>query len=335
MSSAEASARIGTANLAFPYVRAILACKENYMRLFDEFLRTDDSPAKGTERLYPFLNRSSWPVCDRARVLCEYWFSRYPVSDREDMFERFTSKRDNDHRGAYFELLIHELLLRLGGTVTVHPELARTRNKPDFLVELEGIRLYLEATVSHANQIATGDNPKWESVCDTINEMDIPNHFFYISFSDVPSETPAKRVVFAQIQRLVQLSNGEITRQQLYEDGHHSLAAGFIELSDAYARVRLSPRLAEHVGRSDLPNVMRTGVVGEYDLAQRWRESIRNKAKEKELEEYDAPCIVAIDVMDGFARIGDKGVQAAYGNGGAFAQQSGASESVRGHSWRD
>ena len=195
------------------------------MKLFDDIVR-DDSPARNAERLYPFLNRSSWTVSERARVLCEEWFSRYPKSDRQDLYRRFTSVEDSDHRGAYFELLLHELLVRLGCTVTVHPTISGTTKRPDFLVSLGDSRFYLEAMVTHAKEADFGDSPIWDAVSDLINEMVIPDYFVNVIFSEVPSRMPTKESIYAQIKRLVQLSNLEVTRQQLYKEGHDSLAVG-------------------------------------------------------------------------------------------------------------
>ncbi len=305
------------------------------MQLFDDFERTDDSRAKNAGRLYPFLNRSSWPVCDRARSLCEAWFSRYPADDRQGMYQRFTSERDADHRSAYFELLLHEVLTQLGGNLSVEPSVPGTTKRPDFLVELDGERFYLEAMVNHAKEDNFLESPIFDTVCDWIDEMHIPDYFLHIIFSDTPSNTPTKESIRAQITRLIRLSNLEVTRQQLFEDGHYASAIGFLEIADAHARVDLIPRAAEHAGIVKLSNVIRSAGGEMHDVAPRWRESIRLKAKSKEIEHYDAPCVIAINTMDGFARIGGQGAQAVYGMGVGSAGQSGLWNGANGTSWRN
>ena len=283
------------------------------MKLFDDIV-PDDSPARSAERLYPFLNRSSWPVSERARALCEEWFSRYPPSDRKDLYRRFTSMNDSDHLGAYFELLLHELLLRLGASVSVHPKIARTTKRPDFLVELESGRFYLEAMVSHAREDNFGESPIFDAVCDWINEMNIRSHFVHIFFSDAPTVTPTRKSIAAQVQRLIRLSNSECDRAQLLDDAHYATAAGFLEIGDVFARIRLHPRPDSQLAVHDWRSVIRsTGGVG-HSVVPQWREAIRRKAKAKELERYDAPCAVALNVMDGFATIAGQGVQAVYGS---------------------
>ena len=303
------------------------------MKLFNDIVR-DDSPAKNTERLYPFLNRSSWPECDRSRSLCEDWFSRYPAGDRKDLHSRFTSRRDDDHQGAYFELLLHELLIRLGGILTVEPSVPGTTKRPDFLVELGGTRFYLEAKVEHAKKDDIGVSPIFDEVCDLINSIDVPNHIIHILFSDPPTNMPSKASIIAQIERLIQQSDGEVTQRQLFDNGRPILASGFLQLDDAYARVRLIPYSGKERSANEHRNVIRsTGGVA-HQVAPEWRESIRLKAKSKTIEQYDAPCVIAVDVLDGFARIGDEGVQAVYNLHGDSARQGGLWTSADGSSWR-
>ena len=251
------------------------------------------------------------------------------------MYQRFTSERDEDHRSAYFELLLHEVLTQLGGNLSVEPSVPGTTKRPDFLVELDGERFYLEAMVNHAKEDNFLDSPICDTVCDWIDEMHIPDYFVHIIFSDTPSNTPTKESIRAQITRLIRLSNLEVTRQQLFEDGHHASAIGFMEIADAHARVNLIPRVSEHAGIEELPNVIQSAGGEMHEVAPKWREEIRLKARRKELQHYDAPCVIAINVMDGFARIGGQGVQAVYGMGGGSAGQSGLWKSVNSSSWRD
>jgi hypothetical protein len=48
------------------------------MTLFDEFDRTDNSPAKFRESTYDYLNRADRPEVARIRDVLEDWFHDYP-----------------------------------------------------------------------------------------------------------------------------------------------------------------------------------------------------------------------------------------------------------------
>ena len=51
----------------------------------------------------------------------------------------------------FWELYLHEAYLRSGYAVTIHPHLAGTGRHPDFLIEGQGTRFYLEAVQACAS----------------------------------------------------------------------------------------------------------------------------------------------------------------------------------------
>ncbi|BCB78382.1 hypothetical protein GCM10022251_30340 [Phytohabitans flavus] len=66
------------------------------------------------------------------------------------------AKDDRQVRGAFFELYLHERLLRIGYTVTCHPVLEGTSRRPDFLAERDGRSIYIEARSASATDVAVG-----------------------------------------------------------------------------------------------------------------------------------------------------------------------------------
>ncbi len=120
--------------------------------LFDDVVRVDDTVARYAEGDFPFLNRSSWPESARIRDELERWFARFPSSavdaarERRDLRGRFRSRSDRDHQAAFFELFVHELLMRLTLGVEVHPAVPGLSKRPDFLVTpANGEPFYVEA----------------------------------------------------------------------------------------------------------------------------------------------------------------------------------------------
>ena len=67
------------------------------------------------------MNRSSWEGVRSIRDLLESWFSRYPKGHPADLRGRFRSADDSNHRSAFFELFLHEVLYRLACHPLVHP----------------------------------------------------------------------------------------------------------------------------------------------------------------------------------------------------------------------
>ena len=123
------------------------------MCLFDDFERTHPGRSdKLHESDFDYLNRSARPRAAEARDLCERWFADYSRDASRahinDLHGRF---RDHDliqHHGAWFELLTHQILVRLGFAVTIHPHVPGTRHKPDFAAASNGYCTYVEATAA-------------------------------------------------------------------------------------------------------------------------------------------------------------------------------------------
>ena len=77
----------------------------------------------------------------------------------------------------FFELFLHELLLRLDFQPTVHPQLPSTERRPDFLVESgNGAGFLLEAAVvSDESSEETAARRLEDRIYDSLNEPESPN----------------------------------------------------------------------------------------------------------------------------------------------------------------
>lgn len=121
--------------------------------LFDDFKRIHPGRSdKLHESDFDYLNRSARPRAVEARDLCERWFSVYSRSATEDNLKdlrsRFRNRRLTQHHPAWFELLTHQVLVRLGFRVEIHPTVSGSNNKPDFAATLHGSCTYVEATAA-------------------------------------------------------------------------------------------------------------------------------------------------------------------------------------------
>ncbi len=73
------------------------------------------------------------------------WLGHVPTRHEPDLRSRLQSKDDAQFESAFWELYLHEAYRRSGDKVVIHPPLAGTGCRPDFLVEGHGTRFYLEA----------------------------------------------------------------------------------------------------------------------------------------------------------------------------------------------
>jgi hypothetical protein len=124
--------------------------EQDRLEVFDDGARDDCRPLQHKESAYAYLNRSALPEAEQARRRIEGWFARYPVPDAGALLLRLQSRLDDQHRSAFFELLLHELLLCLGHRVSaIEPKLPHTWKSPDFQVESpDGHRFYLEGVTA-------------------------------------------------------------------------------------------------------------------------------------------------------------------------------------------
>ena len=99
---------------------------------------------------FEYLNRSNRPEADRVRTLVDAFLSRIPKWHRRRLCDRLRLVDDIAHLGAFFELAVHELLIRAGcRAVAVEPPVEGTEKAPDFLVETpSGDKIYFEATLA-------------------------------------------------------------------------------------------------------------------------------------------------------------------------------------------
>ena len=115
--------------------------------LFDRRLRTDESRREDNEGIFVFLGRSARPSSSEVRQLLGDWLSHVPEGpDRNQLRGALANrKHDESFESGFWELYLHEAYRRSGYMVTIHPDLPDERTHPDFLVEGNGRRFYLEA----------------------------------------------------------------------------------------------------------------------------------------------------------------------------------------------
>ena len=118
------------------------------LTLFDDIVRLDHRHASRRKPSFEFLNWSAWPAAYNARVKLESWFADYPDGAKNDLRARFR-RPDHNHESAFFELLLHQVFLRLGLAPEVHPKPRTGRGRPDFSIRDGNAGVYyVEANVA-------------------------------------------------------------------------------------------------------------------------------------------------------------------------------------------
>ncbi len=263
------------------------------LKLFDDFARADAAPDRQRGDSFSFLNRSAWRSSSQIRDALEEWFAAYPDTHAERLRGEFRSKRPANHYGAFFELVVHEVLRRLRCEVSVEEELGS--GKPDFLVAAPGgDRFLVEATaVSPASILTHG--PLLEAVIDELNELHCPEFFLRLADSGELTTTPPLRDVRRRVQAwLDRLDCSAVERAMAAGEGaptfdvHHN---GW-KLS-----IEARPRSKAARGREGYRPVGISPTRGGFvDSASPLRDAAMRKGKK--YPEVDLPFIVAVDALD-------------------------------------
>lgn len=187
--------------------------------LFTNKIRTDDAPIRATETDFAFLDRCSWSEANRVRSLLENCLTNYPVEEQAELIARLQCGDAKHFASGSFELLLHEYLLRLGFSLTPHPELTNGSTKrPDFLVTCpNGEQLYLEAVCTSENSGKDSSAEARKAVAlEVLNTAHHPSFIVAISSRGDPITQPSgKQLTKAVVDWLHTLDPDQVLRESI------------------------------------------------------------------------------------------------------------------------
>ncbi len=223
------------------------------MGVFDDIKRSDPSPATHAESHAQFLNRVHTPYWASVREVIEGWFRHLPEDAQADVRARLRSRDDRQFRAAFWELYLHETVIRSGCRVTCHPELARTSRRPDFLVEGAEGEFYLEARVASAADDKITADRRRNRVYDSLNRLDSPNFFLWVDVEGEGTSDLATRGLRRNLEEwLVTLDPDEVHRQLVETEDIRSIAPFEWKADDWYLVFRPWPKAPESRGGDDI-----------------------------------------------------------------------------------
>lgn len=247
---------------------------------------------------YEFVSRS-----DRAVQIREFWNRLFASSDlpdgvRKDIRGRFANKSDEQHYGALFELLTHELLGRHGYTVACETELPNGK-MPDFLVTApSGERFYWESTaiVGPLREWLHDDRSK--DLYDYLCKIKSPLFRAQPELDGTPRWNGKE---LKKIRRRVEewmngLDYNEMVRHAR-EKSTFPREDIALSIDVGGATLTLEPFLADLYGR-EVEGSFIKGISYPYAYYDPTTDNIRNKlrAKSVQLRDVNRPSVVAIDI---------------------------------------
>lgn len=274
------------------------------MPLFDDFVRTDDTPAKYAESSFPFLNRSSRDESRDIRDKIDSWYSRYPDSGKTELYGRFRDKNEYNFQSAFFELLLHELLIRLQCQVSINPAFGHTARRPDFRVRsAQGDEFILEATIAmDLTKEEMGAEARKNEVYDAINRLDSPNFFIGIDIEGSPQSPPSARRMRDFLSARLRELNPDHLAQALERGGLDALPKWRYEDSGWILTFSPIPKSAE---ARNTPGLRPIGVQMTEVKTVNPEIAIRNGVLEKAdaYGDLQIPYVVAVNGLGEFVRV--------------------------------
>ena len=185
------------------------------MTVFPNIKRTYMGWSQHNEDAYHFFNRSAQPKFTAVRNRIEEWFAAYPEREKKALRNKFP-KKFND---AFFELYLHQLFLNMGFNIEIEPEVSN-KTKPDFLLEKDGYKFYVEAKfIDGESKKGKGVNKQLNSLFDQINALDLGNYYLCIEKLDINVDhTPSSKKLIKYIKRSVPEDGNEVRELKIDND---------------------------------------------------------------------------------------------------------------------
>lgn len=268
--------------------------------LFSASSRTDPTPQRARETTYQFLERVDDPVFERVRQTFNGWTGRFaalhPGEPTKDLVARFRSKTDQQFYAAFWELYLHEVHVRLGFEVEVHPA-AAPGTRPDFFVSRGADAFYLEAVMPSPSTADLPAEPKSvRIVLEYVDAAFDPDFFLQVRFVTPGPDTPKKAAVVAATEEWLrhfewdEWWQGEISVRYRYPEAELRLRGWVLGLR----------ALPKPPGRRDDPTFP---TIGSYPAMGGWPDSVADAMgpkldqKASKYGDLDAPYVIALWVM--------------------------------------
>lgn len=239
---------------------------------------------KSGELHYAYLDRTSRSPFVHVRETLQEWFDRYPAPHAHELATRIQTDDDTQFDGAFFELYLHELMVRLGFEVEVHPDSPdlATDRAPDFFCRASDDRaFYLEATV--ARELSAEEEAaqaRKNQFYDALERLHSPNFFIWVEFSGSPATPPPARNLREFLEKKLASLDPDHLVAVLQEKGFDSLphwAYSHEGWDVELVPLPKSPELRGEKGVRPLGAFMPAEAVRRAD-AERLRSSFADKA---------------------------------------------------------
>lgn len=248
------------------------------IKLFDESTGIIKGPSKHNENRFNYYHKSDRKDIAVIRDVLEKWFIDYPDIEKNELKNRF--KKDMD--SAFFELFLFELFRSLNFSIEIHPELKETKKRPDFLIQKDGFKAYVEAKVCYdKSESEMAFERRKNEFYDSLNKTRIKGFLLRIVKLDFKTKKqPSTKDLILKIEREVSVLDPELITSVMGEYGYEGCP--YIDYENEDFKISIQPIPLVKSKRDKI----RKKPIGMFPLITFWgggedslRESIIKKAK--------------------------------------------------------
>ena len=290
------------------------------MKLFDDKARDRGTGKVQTPKpSFALVNDGDpWTDTPDIRGKCESWFEHIPPKNRADLRSRFRSPRDSQHKGAFFELFLHEMFIRLGCHVEMQPKVSE--QTPDFRVSQDGKTIYVEATTvgETSNPFYRGRNE--QAVIDELNSsLSSPHFFIGVDMEGTLKKTLGRGCVPSKFKKLLDAHDPKDVQSLIDKCGLYAAPSERIECGDWTLTGWLVPAF-EHIpwGDSERPIVIEPYRARFLDPISSVRDALCIKAKK--YSSLEAPLAIAVNALNPFYSPQECDIDVLWGNQSILSQ---------------
>jgi len=294
----------------------------NETTLFDQSERTREDP-QDIGSSFAYCNLMAWPTVQATRSTLDDWFRRYPDNGKSDLRSRFRQKDNLDHYGAFFELFLHELAVSAGFNIDLHPNVAESNTKPDFLLTKSDIpAFYLEAQIVGMPDETYKQDARADQVYKVLNGLRSPDFFLSVETSGAPENSPTCKSLKRKLESWLETLNPDEIESDCRagrDSASYSWKDGSWELT--FRAIAKPPEIR---GQSGIRNI--TVYCREFErrtVAEQIRRGIHHKATK--YGELGKPYIIAVNCLDVLSKDSDV-FDAMFGDPGIVEQRNAGGE---------
>lgn len=266
------------------------------MTVFDVFERNSVEPATHSESTYDSFNRLAWPEVVEIRNLIESWFQKYPAAPQQELKTRFVT----DFNAAFFELMLHELMIRHSFTVDIHPQIPNTNRSPDFLVHCPDVDFYLEARVTTDMSDKQRSEANVRKVLyDQINTIVSTNFFLRIISLSLKGRQPSGKKLKQFLTDHLQTLDTDSLRLRYENNGFDELPVWVYSDDAIEIEMQPIPKSIDRRGKKEDRLIGMYPMIVEFSTtSESLKETIHKKSSR--YGELDKPYLLAINSISSF-----------------------------------